>query len=225
MKEGAALCPTCGALWRLADLLDAGDAPEVAFSNPPVGCAIHDLGNLMVVRASLRSIPKSLGALGFAAFWNSIVSVFVCGAIASIYTHLIGPLPSWFPSPMGIAQNLMPLSMAIPLCIFLLPFIAIGIGAMGAVLLLLFGRTEVVLAGTRGAVRTGIGPLVWTRRFDTQSITRITDDHVSHHVNDEPRHALSLVGDRTINFGSMLTEQRRSWMRSVLYTLIIAARR
>src|SRR5437868_14236 len=93
IKEGVALCPKCGTLSRLSELNYGDRSMEEILGQPPSGCSITPLGQVVVATASLRSVGGFLVTVAFALFWNGIVSVFVLLAIAGLYTNLIGPLP------------------------------------------------------------------------------------------------------------------------------------
>ena len=158
VQEGVALCPTCGKLSRLSDVANEGRSLAELLDHPPAGCRVDDQGEVIVVNATLRSLGRSLGFFGMALFWNGIVSIFVLVAFAGLYNHLVGPLPTRFPAP-DFENGPMPLGMALFFCVFLIPFVVVGLLLLGGALVCAFGRIEVRIGLHEGAVFTGVGGL------------------------------------------------------------------
>lgn len=217
ITEGVALCPGCNQLSRLSDVVTRHRPVTEVLSNTPPGCSIDQRGFDTVVRATLRSAAGFIGTLFAALFWNGIVSVFVLIALAGLYTNLIGPLPGWFPAP--DLDNL-DTGMTLFLCIFLIPFVAIGTFLIITVLLSMAGKVEVVLRDREGMVRTGIGPLTWRRRFDPTQVHRVRIERTLGQKKRQPTEEIVLEADRTIKFGSMLRDDRREWLQTVLQELL-----
>ena len=227
MKEGVGLCRACDKLWRLGEIAaDAEDAAgdAVAEEAPPSGCELRDLGNEVVVRATSRG-GSGFFFLFFTLFWNSIVSIFVLIAAGSLYAHIIGPLPSWFPftstSGKGQSANNMPLGMTIGLCVFLIPFVLVGAGTAIAAALGLAGHYRVTLRGEVGEVFTGVGPIGWTRRFDASAVKSVKIKTADSETNNKPNKEIVIEADRTVKFGVMLNERRRQWMVGVVRRLLM----
>ena len=246
VAEGVALCRGCGKLSRLMDLatpLEETAAIEAANAPPPKGCRIDDFGGQVVMVASARSLTTAGPLLFFAAFWNSIVSVFVLIAIAGLWTSFIGPIPSWFPSPFTSGgtggsggsggaggstgpNNGMPLGMTLFLCVFLIPFVAVGVGVLSAALVAMAGRVEVRLRGPDGTVFTGIGPIGWRRRFDAASVKAVKFVESSVETNGKRQKLIGIETEhKTVKFGSVLTDQRRAWLAGALKTVLTPAKR
>lgn len=237
VAEGVALCRGCGKLSRLMDLatpLEESAAIEAANAEPPKGCRIDDFGGQVALVASARSLTTAGPLLFFAAFWNSIVSVFVLIAIAGLWTNLVGPIPSSFPSPFSSggsggpssAGSGMPLSMTLFLCVFLIPFVAVGVGVLSAALVALAGRVEVRLRGPDGVVFTGIGPIGWRRRFDAASVKAVKFVESSVETNGKRQKLIGIETEqKTVRFGSVLTDQRRAWLAGALKTLLTPVKR
>ncbi|MBX3405929.1 MAG: hypothetical protein KF869_04105 [Phycisphaeraceae bacterium] len=233
VAEGVALCRGCGKLSRLMDLatpLEEAAAIEAANAEPPKGCRIDDFGGQVVLVASARSLTTAGPLLFFAAFWISIVSVFVLIAIAGLWTNFVGPIPTWFPSPFASggsggtssAGQGMPLSMTLFLCVFLIPFVAVGMGVLGAALVAMAGRVEVRLRGPDGAVFTGIGPIGWRRRFDAASVKAVKFVESSVETNGKRQKLIGIETEhKTVKFGSVLTDQRRAWLGGALKTVLM----
>lgn len=219
IAEGVALCRPCGKLHRLADLLDAATPDPDLIDSPPRGCRWDDTGFEVVVSASMRSVAGTGFLLLFAAFWNSIVSVFIFIAAAGLYTNLVGPLPWGLAAPTSKNGAPMTLGMSIFLCFFLIPFILVGVCMGTAAMLSLFGRLVVTVRGPEGAVRTAIGPFGFTRRFDASAVRRVVITHTDSE-NGRRRNGIRIEADRTISFGSLLPDHRRDWLAAVLRTLL-----
>jgi hypothetical protein len=229
IKEGVGLCRGCGKLSRLADIADQPAVDPEALSRPPKGCIYEpQIGGGAIVRASLRSPGAALGTLAVCLFWNGITSIFVLLALSGLYVHFIGPLPKWFPAPTSKGEdgNLgsdMPLGMTLFLCIFLIPFVAIGFMMILAFLNSLMGRVEVIISMNEGRVRTGIGPFNWTRRFDASKVKRVATSQTRYVQNGQRKQLIEIEAeDRRVRFGSMLRDERRAWMLGVLHLLLVA---
>lgn len=226
IKEGVGLCRACGKLSSLSAIAEVPSADPTQLAKPPEGCSFAEpMGGGLIVQASLRSIGGALGMLGACLFWNGIVSIFVLIAIAGLYTHLIGPLPHWFPLPSGKSGKPfdMPLGMTLFLCIFLIPFVTIGLILICTFFTMVMGRIEVSVNAGIGRVRTGFGPFNWTRKFDASKVTRVVDGMSSWSSNNQHKPVVQLETDgNVVKFGSMLTQRRREWMIGLLHILLVA---
>lgn len=228
ITEGVALCPVCRELSHLSDLIWSDRTADEILSRPPSGCSIREADDGVVVTASLRSVGGALGIGFFALFWNSIVSIFVFVAIAGLYSNLIGPLPAWFPAP-GLQDGKprmndqpMDLGMTLFMCIFLLPFVLVGLGTIGSFLLLLLGKIEVLIGEHDSYAATGIGPLLWKRRFDATQVKSVKYGR-SKSQSDDSNFSKTLVitADLPISTASMLPQHRMEWLRIVLKELLL----
>jgi hypothetical protein len=231
VKEGVALCPQCGVLSRLSELNFSDRTIQEILSQPPVGCFIQPVGLGVVATASLRSVSGFLGCVAFALFWNGIVSVFVLIAIAGLYTNLVGPLPAWFPAP-GINQGKpgmngqpMGLGMTLFLCVFLIPFVTVGIGMSVAAIVNLAGKVEVAIDEHDSWVATGIWFFKWKRRFDPRKAHAITYGTPAWKSDGATNRVIELAADRTIKFGSMLQSDRMEWLKAALNELLLRGER
>jgi len=219
IKEGVAQCAGCGRLSKLSDVMEYAET-ESRMLQLPTGCSIMDTGNEIHIRATLRSIPKALGALAISLFWNGIVSVFVLLAIAGLWSNLIGPMPDYFPAP-EVNDKPMSLGMAIFLWIFLTPFIVLGAGMIFSIFLYLAGRVDVRVSEYHASARTSVGPFRWTKRFDPNAVTKVTIGETFWRSNDSANPLIQIDADDTIKFGSSLSEVRRDWLRAVLQVLLL----
>ena len=218
IEEGVALCANCGRLSRLSEVVERRPPMVETLDRPPKGCEILHLGGEVLVRASLRSLPGVAGSLFFALFWNGITSIFVLIAVAGLYANLIGPLPEAFPAP-DIDDD-MTLGMTLFLCLFLTPFVVVGLGMVGAVLLNLLGRVEVRIGEGEGVVRTGVGFVTWNRRFDPNQVRHVETGVTPWQTNDRHSPLIVIKTDRHIKFGSLLREERREWLQSALRAIL-----
>ena len=220
ISEGVALCPSCGKLERLSDLIDYERPSKEVVNNPPNGCKLHNDIDGTLVNISLRSIGGFFGALFVCLFWNGIVSMFVLIALGGLYTNLIGPLPDWAPAPTTDGGGPMSLGMTLFLCIFLIPFVTIGSIMAGAVLLCLLGGITIHIGRDRAWVKTGVGPIGWTRRFDPRTVRSIGSGRSKWQTNGEHKELIQIDADRTVRFGSGLNEAKRDWVIAVLRRLL-----
>lgn len=219
MREGVAFCRACDRLWKLRELAadpEEAEADKAAEGEMPAGCWLRDLGSETVIGASCRG-PTGCFFLFFAAFWNSITSVFVFLALAGIYRHLGGTLPQGLANVKGNASpGNATLGMSIFMLVFMIPFVLVGVGTASAAAIGLFGRLEVTLRGQEGTVFTGVGPIGWRRRFaaDLVKSVRVTDSRTS--TNGRTNKQIVIEADKTVNLGVMLSDARRRWMAGVL---------
>lgn len=226
VKEGVAFCRACGRLSRLAEIAAQEDLPpttQVLSETPPAGCRFEDDGVTLRIRASARSAGTAIGALFFAGFWNSIVSVFVILTATSLWINLVGPLPSWFPTPFsgnsGSSNGPMPLGVALFMVLFLTPFIAVGLMMTGVALVSMFGHVTVMVRGSEGTVLTGVGPIGWRRRFDAVAVTSVRV--VETKGKDSSGKNIEIEAGKKIKFGSLLTDRRRAWMGGMLRAVLL----
>lgn len=219
LSEGVALCPGCGRLSRLSDVVEEGPPVLELLKSPPGGCTVADLGREIRVRASLRSVGGFFGTLFAAVFWNGIVSVFLLFAIAGLYTHFIGPLPDWFPAPSS--DSPISLGPTLFLCLFLTPFVLIGLTLIGSVLLNAAGRVEAVIGESSAVIRTGVWGLVWRQRFDPQQVHGVKSGLTSWETNGKANALVVIEADKTIKFGSLLRKDRREWLQVILKALLV----
>lgn len=221
VAEGVALCRGCGALARLSDLVEQPDPGDLSLSHPPAGCDMRQEIDGVTVRVSHRSLAAAAGLLFFGGFWNSIVSVFVLLALSGLYINLIGPLPAWFPGPASTGgSNPMSLGMTLFLCVFITPFVAIGLFLIGAFFMALAGRTVIRIAGADSSVSTGIGPLRWTRRFDAFTVERVVISGSSDSKGNR-RHVIEMqTAEKPIRVGSGLSKGKLDWLCAALRSLL-----
>ena len=222
-----AYCRACNLSYKLSTLTLGGELNEgLDLSQPPAGAWRRNDGSGMVIGATHRALGGALGALGIAAFWNGIVSIFVLVATASTLQILHVPVPEWFPSP-DMKCNSMGTGMTIFLWIFLTPFILIGLAMLGAFLSFLGGRTEVRIGNSEGVVFTGFGPIGYRRRFDPRRVknVRIDDRPWRDRDNGSQRKTYVVIETsegKLIKFGSSLKEERRKFVAAAVRHALLA---
>lgn len=226
IKEGFASCENCRKLFRLSELSLSHRSREDVLAITPRGCSQVDWGQSLRLTASCRSFPTFIGLAFASLFWNSIVSVFLSLALAGLWANLVGPVPDWFPMPGGIRQGRpvmndapMNLGTTLFLCLFLIPFVTIGIGLLFGALYSLLGRVKVVIDQFDSYVSSGIGFLAWKTRFDPLRIDSVRFHHSAGDAESAAKSSIQIIGDRTIEFGSMLPEHRRQWLAASLQSI------
>ena len=219
MTEGVAACNSCRKLFKLSELNWSHRSREEILAKNPLGCSVAPWGQSLILNVSNRSIPTFLGLLFACLFWNGIVSVFVSIAVAGLWANIVGPIPEWLPVPGGVQEGKpvmndlpMPLGMTLFLCLFLVPFVAIGTGILAGAIMALFGRVKVVIDQVDSYVSSGVGFLSWKQRFDATNIQAVRFYNSRGDAESAGKTSIQLIGDRTIEFGSMLPEDRRQWL-------------
>lgn len=241
LAEGVALCPSCGALTRLANLvehdpviegvagiarklgieLDGDLSPQIegAWRNLPKGCEVTGWPGDVTLKASARSLSNAFGLLFFAVFWNSIVSIFVAVMLMGLYTNLIGPLPGNF---MGSNQNQMPLGIALFLMVFLIPFVLVGAAVAGSALTAIMGDVQLQIKGDKAVASTGVGPLRWRRRFSALTVTNVTISRTTWKQNNRSQPVILIEAGKDVRIGSVLPKDRMLWLASAAHLMLLA---
>ena len=216
-----AYCRACNLSHPLSALTRGAELDEnLDLVNPPAGAWQTNDGMGCVIGATHRSIGTAIGTLVFGLFWNGILSVFLCVALAGTLRNLGLPLPHWFPAP-DINGSPMSVGMTIFLWLFLTPFILVGLFMIGAFLSCIAGRTEIRINNSEGVVFTGIGALGYRRRFASSAVKEVRVDTRAWRDNDGDRQRKTFVVIETregklVKFGSMLTEERRKFVAGAL---------
>ncbi len=218
IAEGVAHCPSCGRLSRLSEVASRRRPLKDLLQKPPVGCAVSETGNEIVVYATLRSLVGFFGAAFVTLFWNGITSIFVIIAAVNLYTHAVGPVPEWFPAPQ--MDEPMTLGMTLFLLLFMIPFEVIGAYVAVGTLLIAFGKVEVSLGENESYVRTSIGPIGWRRSFDAATVQSVTQGKSKWSSSDNEQLCVVIESNPALRFGSLLQEDRREWMQTVLHALL-----
>lgn len=223
VAKDVAYCRDCNISYQLSNLTYSGgdDGIDIDLHNPPKGAWYTSNGAGTVVGATNRSVGTAFGLLFFALFWNGIVSVFVCFAVASTLHLLHIPLPGWFPIPKSNGSDV-GVGMTIFLWLFLTPFICVGLFVAGACLSSLFGRTEVRIESSRGAIFAGFGSIGWRRQFDASLVRSV---QISQTRNNQGRDTyaiqIEMRDGKQMKLGSMLTNERRQFVLGALRRTLV----
>ncbi|MCY2982575.1 MAG: hypothetical protein NTY15_02955 [Planctomycetota bacterium] len=111
--------------------------------------------------------------------------------------------------------------MTLYLCLFMIPFVTIGIGMASLAIMNLIGKVEVAIDELEANIATGFGIFVWRRRFDPREVRSVNFGETAWRSNGGANAIIELVCDRTIKFGSMLQADRMEWLRVVLKELLL----
>lgn len=218
INEGFVLCPSCGKLSRLSDLVDHERPSDEVINDTPSGCRLSSDIDATVIRISLRSIGGFIVTLFMCLLWNGITGLFVLIAIAGLYTNLIGPIPAWLPGP--TMDTPIPLGMTLFLCLFLTPFVTIGLAMLVVVLLCIMGSTVIRIERDGGFVRTGVGPFGRTKRFDPRQVRSISTNGAKWQQNGRHKQLIQIEANHTVRFGNGMSEAQRDWIIAVLRRLL-----
>jgi hypothetical protein len=220
IKQAVALCPTCGKLSSVKDVLESDGSGAWRPGLPePSGVSITHVGSATTIQASGSSKGAVILVGAIALFWNSGVMLFLTACASGLYSHYIGPLPAWAPDPEisgesgpGRRASKMSLGQVHELCLFMVPFVLIGIGLMCGVLVLAFGKVRVAIDGDHAAATSGWGVLRWKKRFDPGSVRRVFLGHKQSGEDNHTTFHIQIEADRRLEFGGVLSPERRDWM-------------
>lgn len=221
VAKDLAYCRKCNLGHALSGLVESAETEvHVDLQNPPAGIWCETDSFRTVIGASHRSWVQALSLLAVALFWNGIVSVFVVFALSGTFHHLGIVPPAWFPRP-EMNGGMMSFWGVLFLWLFLTPFIAIGTWMILAFVSTVGGRTEVRIQHGQGSVYVGVGRLGWSRRFDPAQIESIELGwsrwrNSDSDPNSQTEIFLEEKGGRTVKFGSLLNEQRKTFLLSAL---------
>lgn len=228
ISEGFALCGNCGELSQLSQLNFTGTTREELLRNPPKGCSIISDKYSAEITVSLFSFPSFIMSLFITLFWNGIVSVFLSLAAAAVYYNLFGPVPDWFPTP-GLKEGqpimndeVMGVGMTIFFCLFLTPFVIIGVCMISNTLLRLFGTTKIILTKHYSFVSTGISLFRFRRSFNACDVKSINYKLSKLNQDSEQNQIIEIVtSTKETKFGLLLNEGQQDWVTTILKLLLI----
>ncbi len=168
-------------------------APEVNLDAQPEGAWMYDEGDTLVIGASTRS-RQAITLIPFTALWagGSMWGIYgrqFSSGHFSLTTSLVG-IPFLLGSALLLAQCLM----------------------------WTVGRVELRLTGAEAVVFTGVGTVGSRKRFDGAGVTRVYEDFTAAGSTspDGPPRAIFVEGVAQVNFGSLLSDERRRFMASAL---------
>jgi len=209
--QNVAYCRACDTVHQLSELADAERVTVSGTQDPPAGAWIRDDGRDIRVGATTRSLGTAGFFVLFSGFWNSIVAVFLVGAVGSLLGYKNVPASSSGSSVFVL--------------LFMIPFVIVGLVTAFIALMAIFGRVEVRIGHEFASVTTGIGPFGWKRRFDATRVSDVTIRTANSSTNGKPdRHIVIDAADKTVKLGSVLSKARRRWMAGALSRLLISRR-
>lgn len=214
-------CTVCHSFHVLSQLLNtqgvldglAAQASQEDALVQPAGAWHRRTGRGTIIGASLRHKGNAIFFSCFTVFWNSITSIFVVMGLAALLNAMgLADFDITNDSGEQVGNG-----EAGFLLLFLIPFVLVGIATAVIALGAIWGKTEVAIDGHRGAVRTGVGPLRWTKKFDAGAVSKIRTKQSSTTVNSKPlRDIVMEAGPKTLKFGSLLSERRQAWLVAAL---------
>jgi len=112
---------------------------------------------------------------------------------------------------------------------FVALFLLVLVYALWIGLLCLAGRVLVRLEGGRGMVRTGVGPIRWTQRFDASAVRYVR--MIDANGNTEATHGLDQLNDhfgrisietdrKNVSLAKIMNKAERRWLLGVLRALL-----
>ena len=205
-----ALCRACGRVSRLSDRVakeEAGLGMVGMDTPPPRGCHAEPTvaGRAWVCRVFRPGValPFTLMAI----FWNAVLSVFLWHL-----GRMAGPLLGFGPPGRPAAA-----SNWLGVCVmaaFLVPFVWSGLRLAATPLFCLLGTVRVSVEASEGRVRSGVGPLGRTRRFDPREVEALglSFGGRSGEGRGSPVLEIRLLGGRRVRFGERLRERQLAWL-------------
>ena len=189
----------------------------------PSGCELWEQGPEIYIRATQRSVSSAVISFLISLLWNGALLGFVFLAVAGLWSNLVGPVSPGIPVPQLEDGGPMSLRGVLFLLAFLTPFMLVGMCMIGVFILNLWGKVEVMLDGPVGIVRTGVGAICWTRRFDASSVKNVYTTKSSWKNGSQTKKAICIEANCTIKFGTQLDELYQEWMCTVLYKLLMTS--
>ena len=174
VAKDVAYCRRCSEAHAMSELVadgaDEADLTDVDLRNPPASVYYDDLGFDKKITVKHRSLVAAIPLTAMALFWNGIVSVFVV-------FNLLNTLDLLGVEVSGVqfinSDDVMGWGMVLFMWLFLTPFIVIGVSLVLALLMSLFGKTEIHIGKDEGVVFWGFGFVGRRRRFDPQLIESV----------------------------------------------------
>ena len=140
-------------------------------------------------------------------FVSSILSILGYTYVTSLQRHFAGD------APMNLGDILVP---GVLLSAGVLALLNLVCGTV----LTLVGSIRIVIGEIDSRVSVGIGPVMWTRRFATQEFRGVAIGESFWRTRTTTHELIVLTADRTIRFGAMLPNDRRSWLQESLKKIL-----
>ncbi|HEV7280033.1 MAG TPA: hypothetical protein VGN57_07445 [Pirellulaceae bacterium] len=191
--KDVAVCPECDEAFSVSGL--AADQKELVeefdLGRLPAGVAFEQTRLGWRLTSTARS-SDGFFLVPFALFWYGL-------GLPSLYAYVTSGEYDW-------NQN-----------VGVLLFCMAALVVMYLALLTTIGRLAVSVERGEGNVVVGVGFIRWTRRFDWNTVRKVQEEPVA------PGHdtfAIVLIGQQSLRFGSMLTDERRRFLVQALRKLL-----
>jgi hypothetical protein len=203
--------------------VDGADA-ESALANPPPGCAFRRTAAGFEVEASTRGW-QAVMLIPFALAWNAFLVNFFGGFLGGLLSA-VGEAQQGAEeaAPADDGGEGMAIGFVIFICLFMVPFVVVGLGMIGAALMSLLGTVRVSVDRGQGRVFAGIGRLGRSRKFDWEAVRKL----VPIRPPGQPMPPIGIPGlgafridaDRKVKVGRMLTQERGQFMVGALRAML-----
>jgi len=196
-----ALCRQCGTTFRFSELIDSGGYLTFDPANSPHGVSYQEFPGGFEARATTRS-AEALFLIPFMCIWSGF-------SLFGIYGS------QWQKGHFDLFQFL-----------FGIPFVMGSIFLGSRAIMAAGGRVIVRRSGDEGTILQGIGPFVRSRRFRWSDVESIAEDDASHGPYRGRTYRLISLALRsdprlTLKFGTLLSDERRWFLISVLRSQIV----
>lgn len=196
IQSDVALCRQCGETFSISQLFDAGyDTDELLRKPSGISLAITPTG--WRVASTTRSAHFFLFAI-FAVMFGPFFGVAMIGQEIN-------------------KGNFTPFT-----ALFATPFLLVSCFAFVMAMMHGFGRIVVIRDGDQGEVFTGVGSLGWRRKFLWTAVKYVREDNMRFSQTGSLNIGIRLVGPEIL-FGSLLRDDRRSYLRHLLRRLRTAS--
>lgn len=187
----------------------------------PEGCKLWEQGPEIYIWATQRSLSSAVITFLITLLLNGTLAGFAVLAIAGLLNHQGKPVPPGMPIPQSDDGDPMTFGELMVFVAILTSFVLIGLCTIGVFILNVWGKVEVMLDGPVGIVRTGVGILSRTRRFDASTVKNVYTTQSAWKNGKQVKKAICIEANRTIKFGAQLDELHQEWMCTVLYKLMM----
>lgn len=185
-----AFCRPCGEVFALSALTRAAEPPKV-LGKAPRGAWFQERADGFEVGATTRS-PQALFLVPFALVWCGLV-------IGRIYVPALSGELELIPTLVGI------------------PFLFAAAVLLSVTAMAVAGRCVVCVRGADGEIFLGVGRLGWTRRFRWTAVSAVSEGASQWRTKrGGTLPCIILEADRRLQFGTGLTEARRSFLIDAL---------
>lgn len=198
-----ALCRNCGKAFSFSEILGGSAAAAVDLSRPPSGAWFEQTADGFRTGATTRTW-RALFLVPFICVWSGM-------SLSGIYGHQI------------MSGHFDPSS-----SLFGLPFLFGSFALVAMCAMDIAGKTEIVQSGDRVSIFVGVGPLGWTRNYQRSDFSVVREDYPrkpslqwNRSWNGQINKFIILEGKRRASFGSLLSDERRYFVLSVLKKMLV----